>query len=203
MSLLRDLFGPSKDEIWSQLAAQVGGQFHDGGFFGRDRVTAHVGQWALTLDTYTVSHGKQHTTYTRMRAPYVNADDLRFVIYNTGIFSDMGVALGMQDIQVGDPEFDKAFVIKGQPEDKIRLLFSDRAFKALLYAQRAVQFEVKDDEGWFRREFPEHVDELYFRRVGVMKDLAELQALYDLFAYTLHRLCHIGSAYENDPGIRL
>jgi hypothetical protein len=203
MSLMRDLFGPSKDEIWSNLAAQIGGQFHDGGFFGRDRVTAQAGPWVLTLDTFSVSHGKHSTTYTRMRAPYVNADGLRFVIYNTGLFSDLGVALGMQDIQTGDADFDRAFVIKGQPEDKIRLLFADNTLKALLYAQPAVQFEVRDDEGWFRSEFPEKVDELYFRRVGVMKNLAELKALYDLFAYTLHRLCHIGSAYENDPGIRL
>jgi len=64
--------------------------------------------------------------------------------------------------------------------------------------------EVKDDEGgWFREAFPGNVDELYFRRVGVMKDLDELQGLFDLFSYSLHRLCHMGSAYENDPNVQL
>ena len=43
------LFGPSKDEIWRQLAAQLGGRFHDGGFFGRDRLTGRVGTHPMVL----------------------------------------------------------------------------------------------------------------------------------------------------------
>jgi hypothetical protein len=203
MSLLRSLFGPSQAEIWSQLAAQTGGQFSEGGFFGRNRLDLQVDQWLLTLDTYTVSTGKHHTTYTRLRAPYVNADGFRFTVYREGLFTPLGKMLGMQDVEIGDPDFDQAFVLKGNDEAKVRRFFADDTLKALLYAQSAIHMEVKDDEGFFRQSFPESVDELYFSRVGVMKDLPELRALFDLFSHTLHRLCHFGSAYENDPNIRL
>jgi hypothetical protein len=47
------------------------------------------------------------------------------------------------------------------------------------------------------------VDELKFHTVGIIKDLVRLQQLFELFAATLHRLCHIGSAYEDDPQVRL
>jgi hypothetical protein len=203
MSLLRSLFGPSQAEIWSRLATQTGGQFSDGGFFGKTRVDVLVDQWTLTLDTYTVSTGKSSTTYTRLRAPFVNADGFRFTIYKTGLFTPLGKLLGMQDIEIGDPDFDQAFVLKGNDEQKVRQFFADTTLKALLYAQPAVHMQVKDDEGFFRQSFPNGVDELYFQRLGIMKNLPELRALFDLFAHTLHRLCHLGSAYENDPNIRV
>lgn len=205
MSLLRSLFGPSKAEIWSQLAQKTGGRFQEGGFFsGSGKVEMRVGQWMLTLDTYTVSTGKSSTTYTRFRAPYVNADGFRFQVYRSGLFTGLGKMLGMQDIEIWDPDFDQMYVLKGNDEKKVRQFFSDDKLKALLNAQSRIHMEVKDDEGgWFRDGFPENVDELYFRRVGIMKDLDELQGLFDLFSYSLHRLCHMGSAYENDPGVQI
>lgn len=203
MGFLRDVFGPSKDEIWGQFAEQVQGQLVDGGFFGTTKVVATTDHWIVTLDTYRVSTGKSSTTYTRMRAPYVNADNFQFEIYREGLFSPLGRLLGMQDISIGDPDFDAQFVIKGNDEAKVRGFFNDETLKALLCAQSSLLFQVKDDEGWFGASFPDGVDELYFERVGVMKDLTELRSLFDLFSYSLHRLCHLGSAYANDPGISL
>jgi hypothetical protein len=37
----------------------------------------------MTLDTYTVHTGHAHFTYTRMRAPFVNPEGLRFTAYRT------------------------------------------------------------------------------------------------------------------------
>jgi hypothetical protein len=69
MSFLRDLFGPSREEIWQQFATAVGGQFAPGSFLGGGtRVDAAHGQWVVTLDNYVVSTGKSAVTYTRMRA---------------------------------------------------------------------------------------------------------------------------------------
>ena len=32
MGILRSAFGPSKDEIWTQIATDIGGEFIEGGF---------------------------------------------------------------------------------------------------------------------------------------------------------------------------
>ena len=61
-------------------------------------------QWTVTLDTYVVSTGKTSAIYTRMRAPYVNPDGFRFKIYRKSIFTGIGKALGMQDVDIGDGE---------------------------------------------------------------------------------------------------
>ena len=113
-------FGPSKDEVWRQLSEEIGAEFVEGGFWKGSKVQAHVGPWTVTLDTYTDRPARAHVTYTRMRAPYVNPEGFRFTIYRKGFFSDLGKLLGMQDIEVGDPEFDEAFIIKGNDEDRVR-----------------------------------------------------------------------------------
>ena len=203
MGILRQLFGPSQDEVWRQLCGEIGAEFVEGGFWRGNKVQARVKEWTVTLDTYTVSTGETHVTYTRMRAPYVNKDGFRFTIYRKGWFSELGKRLGMQDIEIGDPEFDRDFIIKGNDEFKVLALFGNPRIRQLIQAQPSIELQVKDDEGWFSTSFPEGVDELYFQVVGVVKDVERLKSLYELFAETLNHLCHIGSAYENDPQLAL
>ena len=204
MSIMREIFGPSKKEIWRLLSEQTGAEFVEGGLFiGPDRVVAQYGDWTVTLDTYTVSTGKTSTTYTRIRAPYVNADGFRFSIYRSGIFSDLGEFLGFQDIKIGSEDFDRDFVIKSSDEDKVRELLAEPRIRELIDRQPRFHLEVKDDEGWFGRSFPEGVDELYFRVAGVIRNVDQLKDLFELFSEVLNRLCTIGSAYQADPGVEL
>jgi hypothetical protein len=197
------LFGPSKDEVWRQLCQEIGAKFVEGGLWKGNKVQALVGPWTVTLDTYQVSSQHSHVTYTRMRAPYVNPEGFRFTIYRKGLFSGLGKMLGMQDIEVGDPEFDEAFIIQGNNEARVQHLFADRRLRTLVQAQPAIRLEVKDSEGWFGPKFPENADELHFLVVGVIKDVERLKSLFDLFAAVLEQLCKIGSAYKGDPGVAL
>ena len=196
-------FGPSKDEVWRQLSQEIGAEFVEGGFWKGKKVQSHVGPWTVTLDTYTDSSGESSTTYTRMRAPYINPEGFRFTIYRKGLFSGLGKLLGMQDIEVGDLEFDEAFIIKGNDESKVYALFANPKIRQMIQAQPKIRLEVKDSEGWFGPRFPEDVDELHFLAVGVIKDIERLKALFDLFAAVLDQLCRIGSAYKQVPDVDL
>lgn len=200
---LRKIFGPSKEEVWQQLCNEIGAEYINSGKWKGDKVVAKVKEWTITLDTYTVSTGKSHVTYTRMRAPYVNADGFRFKIYRKNVFSEVGKCFGMQDIETGYPEFDRDFIVKGNNESKIRSLFMNDKIRQLIQQQPSISLKVKDDESWFGADFPEDVDELHFQVTGVITDVNRLKSLYDLFAETLNHLCHIGSAYENDPRLKI
>jgi hypothetical protein len=203
MGILRKIFGPSRDEVWRQLCNEIGAQFVEGGFWRGNKVQARVGEWIVTLDTYTVSTGKTHMTFTRMRAPYVNIDGFRFAIYRRNFFSGIGKFFGMQDFEIGDPEFDRDFIIKSNSHVKAMALFSNETIRRLIKSQPSFRLEVKDDEGWFGTNFPEGADELYFQVSGVIKDVARLKNLYALFSEVLDQLCILGSAYEQDPQVRL
>ncbi len=174
-----------------------------GGFWQGNKVQVHVGPWTVTLDTHTESSGESSVTYTRMPAPYVNPEGFRFTIYPKNLFSDLGKLLGMQDIEVGDPEFDEAFIIKGNDESKVRDLFANSKIRQMTQDQPQIRLEVKDSEGWFGPKFPEDVDELQFRVIGVIKDVERLKSLFDLFDAVLDQHCRIGSAYKQEPGVPL
>ena len=203
MSLMRKWFGPSREEIWRRLSAEIDGDYVKGGFTRPDRVEATHGEWTVTLDTHTVHAGKTVIVYTQMRAPYVNPGGFRFKIYRRGVFSEIGKFLGMQDVEVGNEEFDRDFIIKGTDESKLRRLFFNPRLRELIRKQPDIELSVHDDEGWCGPKYPERVDVLTFRVSGVIKDVARLKALYDLFAETLDALCRIGEAYEQDPNLRL
>jgi hypothetical protein len=82
-------------------------------------------------------------------------------------------------------------------------MFGDRNIRRMIERLPNVYLDVRDDDGWFKSRFPEGVDELYYRFPGVLTDIERLKSLYELFAEVLNHLCHIGSAYENDPRIAL
>ena len=209
MGILKSNFGSSRDEIWRQLSVELSGKVKEVGllkdFFGTtSKVEVRHGEWTITLDSYTAGGGKSGTRYyTRMRAPYLNKDGFRFTIYEKSLFSGIGKFFGMQDVEVGFSQFDDAFIIKGNNEDKLKQLFRNSKIRELISCQSCIHFEVKDDEGWFGPGFPEGVDELYFQTPDTIKDIEQLKRLFDLFAEVLNHLCHINSAYECDPRLSL
>lgn len=207
MKKRRRFFGPSKDEIWSQIAKDIDGEFIEGGFWGEDLLLYKHGEWQILLDSFTIITSAGTTpipiTYTRMRAPFINKDGLYFKIYREGFFSTVGKLFGMQDILTGDPFFDKEFIIKGNNPEKIRLLLNDAKIRKLCQEQPDILFEIKDDEGWLGPDFPEGVDQLSFQCGDVITKTALLKSLFELFSATLERLVQIDSAYEDDPKVEL
>jgi hypothetical protein len=199
----RRWFGPSKSELWRQLADTIGGEYVESKWGSGEKVVATHGQWTITLDTFIVPAGEAMIPFTRLRAPYINPENFRFHIYRRGFFTELGKKLGMQDIEIGAEPFDHDFVIKASDEERVKTLFADAELRRHLSAQPDVSLEVKDSEGWFGPSFPDDVDELYFAVGGVIKDVRVLEGLFNLFAATLDRLCDIGSAYANDPEVQV
>jgi hypothetical protein len=193
-------FGPGKYEAWEDLCHELGGEFVPGTLFKGAKVKLVRGPWTTVLDT--VSQGEDGV-YTRMRTPFHNPVGFRFQIYRKTLLSGLGKMLGMQDLEIGDPEFDEAFIIKSNDEDSVRELFGSPKVRRLIQAQPRIRLEIKDNEGFFGTRFPDDVDELHFLATGVIKDRALLKALFELFAAVLDRLCFIHTATKEHPGVSL
>ena len=205
---LRGAFTPSKEPIWTQIAEEIGGSYLKGGFWGKDILRFRHGDWEILLDTFTrtsssSNRGTRVRHYTRMRAPFVNKDGLRFTICRKGLFSSVGKLFGMQDLEIGDPFFDDPFIIKGNDQEKIARLLSGATLKEFISEQPDIYFKVADDDGFFRGSFPDGVDQLYFECTGVVTDANVLKSLFELFSLTLIRLVQIDPASEDDPNVNL
>ena len=207
------LFEPSQAELWQKLGQGLRALFPaeslsiEGDTWSMGKIQVHYQNWTVTLDFYGPGYssttGSHQTQYTRLRAPYVNRDQFRFKIYRGDILSDLGKHLGLQDIEIGEPEFDAAFILQGNDPAKVKALLTPASLRAAIQAQSEFHLEVRDDEGWFGAEFPEGVDELVFQVPGMITEVERLKSLYLLFAEVLNRLCHLGSAYAEDPHFKL
>ena len=205
MGLLSQIFGPGRDEVWSQIAYDIEGEYIDGGFWHKDTLHYQYKEWTILLDTYTDHHSGEgsSTTYTRLRVPFINKDKLSFNIYREGFFSSIGRFFGMQDIIIGDKFFDEGFVVQGNDEDKIKQLLDSDEVKRLLGIVPNVHIEIRRDDGFFGNSFPKGVDQLYFETMGIITEREVLFNLFQLFSTVLDRLVRIDSAYEDDPKIIL
>ena len=197
------MFSAKGKKVWTEIAEDIGAHVESKGRWGSTVLRYQSGEWEITLDTYVVTTGQTTMVFTRMRAPYVNKDGLKFKIYREGFFGKIGKFFGSQDLEIGDPDFDKKFIIKGNNVDTIRELLEAPGLKKMLDNEPHIHLEVKDDEGWFGTKFPDGVDELYFQCGGILHDADRIKNLFAIFCVTLDRLVQIESAEEGGPDVKL
>ncbi len=182
-----------QEDAWQQFADAVGGQmeYEENGwwiFKEREyRVTAPIGRWSLTLDTFTemtsavIAAGYASMRYVRMTVPYDGLPSPRFKIERAGFFGRLGRRAGTQKIETGDAEFDKYFTLWGGDAQQVRHLFASASLReAVREALPIDAFEGRDNQ-------------LYVQSVGTMRNAQRLIDLYKLFKVTLNRL------EETDP----
>ncbi len=84
------------------------------GAFGRPSMTGTVDGLTVTIDT----HQSNDNTVTRYRVGYPSLG-LGLKAKRQHAFARLGALLGFQDIEVGDPIFDQAIILKGDYPDRI------------------------------------------------------------------------------------
>lgn len=139
----------ARQRVWKQIAAARGGRFvpADHGFFQKqyEGIEAQVAHAVVFLDLHVVSNGKSSTTYTRARARFALGRGPRFRIYEEGVFSTLGKALGTQDLEIGVPAFDQRFMIKGDDSRAIAEAWTDDAVSGMSQLRNA---RAESDETW-------------------------------------------------------
>ena len=202
MSFLKKLFSSKRTEVWKQFGSEIGAEFIEGGFWKGDKVIKKFKVWTIVLDYYVHSNEGQHE-YTRIRAPFISKDKFRFTIYRKGFFSGIGKMLGMQDIEVGYPDFDRDFIIKSNDEIKIRSLFANQKIRELIQAQPKMHLQIKENKRGLFKKLPNEFTEIYFQEINIIKDINRLKLLFSIFEEVLDYLCYLGSASKEDPHINL
>ena len=189
MNRIQQLFGPSREEIWQRLCHEMHADYIPGGFWRGDSVRAEDSGWTITLDTYFCPATK--CNYTRLRAPFLNSEHFEFKIYRRGFFSDLAKRFGMEDVEVNHPEFDRAFIIKGNDDHRLRALFNNSRIREFIAAQPQIHFKVETGDPIENDIHAPRMDELQVIAVGTIKDIDRLKQLFDLFAETLDQLAQM------------
>jgi hypothetical protein len=197
MNVLQELFGPSREVIWRQLADALGGSYDERLFTGSIVLAKHE-QWTIALDTIAI----EKVEHTRLRAPFLNRG-LRFEIHAATYDFWQQTGLAPSDIKIGDEAFDAEWVIRGNDEARIQQLLGNQEIRDLIAVHKNVQLGVREDQGKLWRNYPEGVEELYLHLPKVVTDLELLKALFYLFSEVLDELCRLDLASPKGPGVSL
>ncbi len=104
-----------RNRLWSAVADALHLEFVPAtGLTGRPAIYGSQRGVQVNIDIRVYGNGKNQQTYTRVEAelPRETPEDL--LISKEGFFSGVGKLFGVQDIQVGIPKVDEAFIIKGR-----------------------------------------------------------------------------------------
>lgn len=193
-----------KSRILEQFCAEVHGARLVGG-----KAQVEHRHWLITVRLETerentiLNDGEGVSTpttttgeFTRVTASYFPSDDFQFRIYPKRHFSRLGGGFGMKDLNLGDPSFDRIFVVQGNDEAKLHELVGNPAIRELMRREPNVSVTRKVDNHWFFRMRPDGMDELYLEVDERIEDVDRLKALTLLAGEFLDELVSIGSASE-------
>ena len=164
-----------RDAAWRQLAGELGAEFVEGGFFHSSKVQAHVKDCTVTLDIYSMPSGDSSTTYTRLKVPLPDMQGFQFSLSKKSLVSKLDKALGAKEIATGDPEFDRAFVHRGNDETKVRALFASPTIRQILQAERSAT-------GFLRSIV------LDLEVEGDLRDIERFKSFFEVFGEMLNQL---------------
>jgi hypothetical protein len=154
----RRTFGVSRKEIWETFAEEIGGRYEPARWRQSDRVVVAVGPWHLTLDVYL----REKLIFTRLRAPFISTAGLRFRIYRETPWGTLRKAIGMRDIEVGDPTFDDDFIVRANQPEMVKQLLANASVRRHMAAQPHSMLEIRDSDGWRGVRFTPKLHGLWF-----------------------------------------
>lgn len=182
--------GTSKNKIniWQEFAKETNGTFAEGYSWRSDSTTIEYKNWIIIFDNYRLWSGKNSTFLTRVVAPIAVKENFKFEIYNEGFIRKIEKLFGAQDIQIGYPEFDKAFNIKSNSEFKTKTLLRNKEIRNSIALQKEVNIQICDQKGIWEQKLPENEFELSYYMDGQVDNLKTLNSLLELFKLLLDEM---------------
>ncbi|MFD2162998.1 hypothetical protein ACFSJU_11390 [Paradesertivirga mongoliensis] len=79
---------------------------------------------------------------TRFTSGLKSFDDLHFSIHHQGLLDGIGKLFGIQDVDLGYPEFDRKIVIKTNHPDRLKEIFSDTQVRGTIRSLPEFTFHI-------------------------------------------------------------
>jgi hypothetical protein len=140
MEEARVISGSSLDEVWKQVDADFS-QYQE--LYEYSAIIEQQGR-SITLDIDIDLGGGFEGGYalTRFMSPLKSFDDFRFSLHREDLLDDIGKFFGMEDIQIGYPEFDKEIVIKSNQPERIKDILASAQIREVIQSLPNFEFHI-------------------------------------------------------------
>ena len=109
------------------------------------------------------------------------------------IFSSIAKIFGAQDVEIGNPEFDKKFIIKTNNEFKLKAFLRNKDLRVHIENCDKINLQISDREGIWGPKLAVNQFELSFFIKEPINDIQKLKSIYSLFIEMLKQLKEINS----------
>lgn len=163
------------NDAYSQVAHRYGGSSVPAGWFGTPSASFTVNGITVRVDVFS-SGTRGKASYTQVHLSWPDPT-LRLEVYPVRLWDRMGRFMGTRDIQIGSPQFDEDYVIRGSNETDVRAFLSG-----------AVQYQIN-----FMRRYLGNDDiylllaggKLLIKKLSLIRDADMLRGLVQM-ALELH-----------------
>ncbi len=187
-------FGKDSSLVWRQFAKENKGAYLPD---SEHNVEYTYKSYAVAFSSYTyytvVGGNSYEKDYTRGIVEFFSPDNLKLTLTPQGIIDNIGKLFGSQDIIIGESQFDKKFMIKGNDEYKIQELFSDKSIQELLLELNVIRLEITNEGGLFDEKVKVNHSMIYFVSEEKIKHIDQLNKLSKLFAELITALTKLNS----------
>jgi len=109
-------------QAFAQVAVRYGGNCEPAGLFSWPRVNFVYGCASVVVDVHSTG-GENATHYTQVHFRG-HLPQVRCEVYPDTPWTGLRKFLGMEDVEIGAPDFDSAYVIKGDSAENLRALLT-------------------------------------------------------------------------------
>lgn len=121
-----------QSSVWKKVARKLGLGISDTGFSSQPSIYGEFRGRNVSVQTEIVGSGKNKAVYTVVQAPFTGLAPSGLLVYREGFAQKMGKMFGGEDIQIGDPELDDTFIIRGNSSREVSDLLTTPSVKRAL-----------------------------------------------------------------------
>jgi len=159
------------------LTQEVGGELKKGGLLDNPSLAGEYRGRKFLIDSFTrttQNYDQENVTtyYQRMQVWHKGKFKGEISVQRETLFSGLSKMMGVQDIKIGNEEFDKLFMVKGSEEQVRKLLDSS-------LQQKLVSMKMS---------FNLYPDKVYFETATTLNEKDKIRAVLDLLSEIADRV---------------
>ncbi len=183
--------------VWKEFSDAHDGRYVLGSYDQEDRVEINYRNHIIVFDRFmlyqVVGGQSRDTQFTRIWFEFKSPDNLRFRIIEQTLFDDIGKLFGLQDIRIGDKEFDFRFLISGTDEYKVQTIFSQEKIKNFILSQKDILLQALDGKGIYDEPIKDGHTMLYYLSETSIRTKDQLDALLTFYKLLIDEMIKLGS----------
>ncbi|MCC9136796.1 hypothetical protein ACFSKU_10170 [Pontibacter silvestris] len=176
MESIKQIKGETEAELWQKFAADLSAKDN---VLKYSALLLQPGQETFfDIDIDLGGGFESGISTTRFRTALPATTALRFNIHEQDLLNEIGKVLGMEDIKLGYPEFDAAFIVQANNPNALKRLFAEESIRSILLKHPTAKLKLDTSSN------PDAPDVyLSFSKNEAIVEITDLREIYHLLRY--------------------